>query len=95
MQPLETDGLLLQHDYQDQQTHNFKEEDIESSPSASSKPFGDRDQTNCSQLNSPQYSYSDISSVITNDNGDIKKFSLVKSRANLRWLKKDISTSPA
>ncbi|PWA59700.1 homeodomain-like protein [Artemisia annua] len=55
-----------------QQTHNLKEEDTESSPSSSSKPFSGRDQTNCSQLNSPQHSYSEISSVTTNDNGDIK-----------------------
>ncbi|KAI3801069.1 hypothetical protein L1987_29170 [Smallanthus sonchifolius] len=53
----------------------LKEEDIEASPSSSTSKLsemnsGDGGQSSSGQLNSPQHSYSEISSVITMDKGD-------------------------
>ncbi|KAI3741945.1 hypothetical protein L1987_59624 [Smallanthus sonchifolius] len=53
----------------------LKEEDIEASPSSSTSKLSEMNsggQTSSSQLNSPQHSYSEISSVITINKGDMQ-----------------------
>ncbi|KAI3772994.1 hypothetical protein L6452_04190 [Arctium lappa] len=66
-------------------TSKLKEEDVESSPSSSEINYSAHVQTSYSQLNSPQHSYSEISSVITTDKCDLQVVKLFRETEEDFW----------
>ncbi|KAJ9547754.1 hypothetical protein OSB04_020297 [Centaurea solstitialis] len=68
-----------------QKTSRLKEEDVESLPSSSEINHGGHGQTSYSQLNSPQHSYSEISSIVTIDKCDFQAVKKIQEADEDFW----------